>query len=152
MFIKVDRGNLFTVKPRKKTSILDWIKYQNHLSTKTLCSVPWVVLKSSIIVHCFINLLQIQRMVISGGNFRTDILKPKEVVSLLLDDDDMERKRKKPFFTNGTRLTIKFQLFQTTCMHMYRKALSLCQFSSWNVYLNTINTFLFNWLWYVFPL
>ena len=32
-------------------------------------------------------------MVISGGNFRPDVLKPKEVVSLLLDDDDMERKR-----------------------------------------------------------
>ena len=37
-------------------------------------------------------LLQIQRMVISGGNFSPDILKPKEVVSLLLDDDEMERK------------------------------------------------------------
>ncbi|KAK2185754.1 hypothetical protein NP493_223g02001 [Ridgeia piscesae] len=35
---------------------------------------------------------EIQRMVISGGNFRPDVLKPKEVVSLLLDDDDMERK------------------------------------------------------------
>ena len=33
-------------------------------------------------------------MVISGGNFRPDTLKPKEVVSLLLDDDEMERKRK----------------------------------------------------------
>jgi len=31
-------------------------------------------------------------MVISGGNFSPDILKPKEVVSLLLDDDEMERK------------------------------------------------------------
>jgi hypothetical protein len=31
-------------------------------------------------------------MVISGGNFAPDILKPKEVVSLLLDDDEMERK------------------------------------------------------------
>ena len=30
---------------------------------------------------------QIQRMVISGGNFKPDTLKPKEVVSLLLDDD-----------------------------------------------------------------
>ena len=33
-------------------------------------------------------------MVISGGNFRPDTLKPKEVVSLLLDDDEMERKSK----------------------------------------------------------
>lgn len=31
-------------------------------------------------------------MVISGGSFSPDILKPKEVVSLLLDDDEMERK------------------------------------------------------------
>ncbi|KAK3093780.1 hypothetical protein FSP39_020132, partial [Pinctada imbricata] len=37
---------------------------------------------------------EIQRMVISGGNYRTDILKPKEVVSLLLDDDEMEKKLK----------------------------------------------------------
>ena len=36
--------------------------------------------------------LQIQRMVIAGGNFRPDVLKPKEVVSLLLDDDEMHRK------------------------------------------------------------
>ena len=35
---------------------------------------------------------QIQRMVISGGNFKPDQLKPKEVVSLLLDDDEIERK------------------------------------------------------------
>lgn len=33
-------------------------------------------------------------MVISGGNFKPDTLKPKEVVSLLLDDDEMECKRK----------------------------------------------------------
>lgn len=35
---------------------------------------------------------EIQRMVISGGNFKPDTLKPKEVVSLLLDDDELERK------------------------------------------------------------
>ncbi|KAK2162943.1 hypothetical protein LSH36_89g05003 [Paralvinella palmiformis] len=35
---------------------------------------------------------EIQRMVISGGNYRPDVLKPKEVVSLLLDDDEMEKK------------------------------------------------------------
>ena len=44
------------------------------------------------IVQVIAGLLQIQRMVISGGNFSPDILKPKEVVSLLLDDDEMERK------------------------------------------------------------
>ncbi|XP_041352377.1 chromatin-remodeling ATPase INO80-like [Gigantopelta aegis] len=37
---------------------------------------------------------EIQRMVISGGNFRPDTLKPKEVVSLLIDDDEMETKLK----------------------------------------------------------
>lgn len=36
--------------------------------------------------------LQIQRMVISGGNFKPDTLKPKEVVSLLLDDEEIEAK------------------------------------------------------------
>ncbi len=34
--------------------------------------------------------VQIQKMVISGGHFRPDDLKAKEMVSLLLDDDDME--------------------------------------------------------------
>lgn len=33
-------------------------------------------------------------MVISGGNFKTDSLKPKEVVSLLLDDQEMARECK----------------------------------------------------------
>lgn len=36
--------------------------------------------------------LKIQRVVISGGNFKPDTLKPKEVVSLLLDDDELEKK------------------------------------------------------------
>uniref|UniRef100_A0A0K8STL2 Chromatin-remodeling ATPase INO80 n=1 Tax=Lygus hesperus TaxID=30085 RepID=A0A0K8STL2_LYGHE len=35
---------------------------------------------------------EIQRMVISGGNFKPDTLKPKEVVSLLLDDAELEEK------------------------------------------------------------
>ncbi|XP_065883636.1 chromatin-remodeling ATPase INO80-like isoform X2 [Dysidea avara] len=33
---------------------------------------------------------EIQKMVITGGEFRSDALKPKEVVSLLLDDEEME--------------------------------------------------------------
>ncbi|XP_013388979.2 uncharacterized protein LOC106157780 [Lingula anatina] len=37
---------------------------------------------------------EIHRMVISGGSFRPDTLKPKEVVSLLLDDSEMTRKLK----------------------------------------------------------
>lgn len=37
--------------------------------------------------------LQIQRMVISGHNtFKPDVLKPKEVVSLLIDDDSMKKR------------------------------------------------------------
>uniref|UniRef100_A0A4W5NRG7 Uncharacterized protein n=1 Tax=Hucho hucho TaxID=62062 RepID=A0A4W5NRG7_9TELE len=37
-------------------------------------------------------LCTIQRMVISGGNFKPDTLKPKEVVSLLLDDEELEKR------------------------------------------------------------
>ena len=40
-------------------------------------------------VHLFSN-SQIQKMVISGGDFKPDALKPKEMVSLLLDDEEME--------------------------------------------------------------
>lgn len=35
---------------------------------------------------------EIQRMVISGGTFKPDTLKPTEVVSLLLDDEELERR------------------------------------------------------------
>jgi len=42
-------------------------------------------------------MFQIQRMVISGGNFKPDHLKPKEVVSLLLDDEEMSKKCKHIF-------------------------------------------------------
>ncbi|XP_072402689.1 chromatin-remodeling ATPase INO80 isoform X2 [Diabrotica undecimpunctata] len=35
---------------------------------------------------------EIQKLVISGGNFKPDTLKPKEVVSLLLDDDELVQK------------------------------------------------------------
>ncbi|XP_058835212.1 chromatin-remodeling ATPase INO80 isoform X2 [Topomyia yanbarensis] len=35
---------------------------------------------------------EIQRMVITGANFKPDTLKPKEVVSLLLDDEEIELK------------------------------------------------------------
>jgi len=43
-------------------------------------------------IGIFFPKLQIQRMVISGGNFKPDTLKPKEVVSLLLDDEEIEMK------------------------------------------------------------
>lgn len=39
-------------------------------------------------------MFQIQKLVISGGNFKPDTLKPKEVVSLLLDDEEIEQKCK----------------------------------------------------------
>lgn len=35
---------------------------------------------------------EIQKLVISGGNFKPDTLKPKEVVSLLLDDEELVQK------------------------------------------------------------
>ncbi len=37
---------------------------------------------------------EIQKMVISGGDYKSDTLKPKEVVSLLLDDEEMETRCK----------------------------------------------------------
>ena len=39
---------------------------------------------------------QIQKMVISGGDFKPDALKAKEMVSLLLDDDEMETRCEPP--------------------------------------------------------
>jgi hypothetical protein len=33
-------------------------------------------------------------MVISGGSFKPDTLKPKEVVSLLIEDDELQNKSK----------------------------------------------------------
>lgn len=48
-------------------------------------------------------------MVISGGNFKPDTLKPKEVVSLLLDDEEIEAKCK--YLSNIVTLYI-FILFQ----------------------------------------
>merc|ERR1719427_1310868 len=37
---------------------------------------------------------EIQNIVISGGQFNKDVLRPKEVVSLLLDDEELETKLK----------------------------------------------------------
>ena len=47
--------------------------------------------------------LQIQKMVISGGDFKPDTLKTKEMVSLLLDDDEMKSRCKCTF-----RITVVF--------------------------------------------
>ena len=46
------------------------------------------------LIHNITLLPQIQKMVITGGEFRPDALKPKEVVSLLLDDEEMEARCK----------------------------------------------------------
>uniref|UniRef100_H3D061 Chromatin-remodeling ATPase INO80 n=1 Tax=Tetraodon nigroviridis TaxID=99883 RepID=H3D061_TETNG len=46
---------------------------------------------------------EIQRVVISGGNFKPDTLKPKEVVSLLLDDDELEKKPVRQRFVQQKR-------------------------------------------------
>lgn len=53
----------------------------------------------SLLVHmlCVAMASQIQKMVISGGDFKSDALKPKEVVSLLLDDEEMESRCKDAF-------------------------------------------------------
>lgn len=41
----------------------------------------------------FVFVAQIQKMVISGHNsFKPDVLKPKEVVSLLIDDEALKQK------------------------------------------------------------
>lgn len=54
-------------------------------------------------------MVQIQRMVISGGNFKPDSLKPKEVVSLLLDDEEIEQKCKCFTYTaNESKLKSKY--------------------------------------------
>jgi hypothetical protein len=45
-------------------------------------------------------------MVISGGNFKPDTLKPKEVVSLLLDDEELEKKRM--YFGNRSSALARF--------------------------------------------
>ncbi|XP_037942610.1 chromatin-remodeling ATPase INO80-like [Teleopsis dalmanni] len=51
---------------------------------------------------------EIQRMVISGGNFKPDTLKPKEVVSLLLDDAEIELKYRQKIEPNdGTSVNNK---------------------------------------------
>ena len=67
--------------------------------------------------HCFssamtfficIEFVQIQKIVISGGHFRPDALKPKEVVSLLLDDDEMQDKCKADAIFCVTHLPVVF--------------------------------------------
>lgn len=49
-------------------------------------------------------------MVISGGNFKPDTLKPKEVVSLLLDDEELEKKCEFRSLMNNNHKFIKSEL------------------------------------------
>lgn len=58
---------------------------------------------------------QIQRMVISGGNFKPDTLKPKEVVSLLLDDEELEKKRE--FLHDTPTYTCSVELWRALGSH-----------------------------------
>lgn len=47
---------------------------------------------------------EIQKMVISGGDYKSDTLKPKEVVSLLLDDEEMESRCE--YYTSDTLIEL----------------------------------------------
>ena len=58
----------------------------------------------------FFGPLQIQKMVISGGDFKPDALKTKEMVSLLLDDDEMKSRCK--YYLDVTTITL------CTVLHM----------------------------------
>lgn len=66
-------------------------------------------------------------MVISGGNFKPDTLKPKEVVSLLLDDDELEKKRE---CFEATRLHLDSILFFFFTINIRRKFKKKCILSS----------------------
>lgn len=64
---------------------------------------------------------EIQKMVISGGDFKPEALKAKEMVSLLLDDDEME-----------TRCKLCFALHIQRCIFFVLAimiTLSQCSFS-----------------------
>lgn len=50
-------------------------------------------------------------MVISGGNLKPDTLKPKEVVSLLLDDDEIESKCIVYSQHNLNNISIKIKMY-----------------------------------------
>ena len=50
-------------------------------------------------------------MVISGGDFKPDTLKPKEMVSLLLDDDELETRRECSLARNAI-FCVKHVVFQ----------------------------------------
>lgn len=61
-------------------------------------------------------------MVISGGNFKPDTLKPKEVVSLLLDDEEIEAKCKYSYL-NSTMIimiTLVYYLYSIIRYKIHR--------------------------------
>ena len=71
----------------------------------------------------FFGPLQIQKMVISGGDFKPDALKTKEMVSLLLDDDEM-KSRCKYIVLDVTTKTLCTVLHMYVCMYvriMYKR-------------------------------
>lgn len=60
-------------------------------------------------MSCFLP-VQIQRMVISGNNdFKPDILKAKEVVSLLIDDESLKKKLEQAQDTKQDRIVKRKQ-------------------------------------------
>ena len=57
-------------------------------------------------------------MVIAGGDFKPDTLKPKEVVSLLLDDEEMETRCK--HWESGFNMLWAHEQFRGHCaLHVF---------------------------------
>jgi hypothetical protein len=58
-------------------------------------------------------------MVISGGDFKPDTLKPKEMVSLLLDDDEMETRCKLIILSYSTSVVYLHDNLNKTVMILF---------------------------------
>lgn len=63
-------------------------------------------------------------MVISGGNFKPDTLKPKEVVSLLLDDEEIEAKCKY-FYLNSVMIIMIILVYYLFSIIRYTKFIEM---------------------------
>ena len=97
-------------------------------------------------VHCTYSLyIQIQKMVISGGDFKPDTLKPKEMVSLLLDDEEMKSRRKIECGARGIHVAVsgspphdvglgdnKMHVYTCTCI------MCMCMYNYVHVLLHTV--------------
>ena len=84
---------------------------------------------------------KIQRMVISGGNFKPDTLKPKEVVSLLCDNDENEakyrQKKVERMFLKRQYLELKIHHKNVVVLNRHQNhclyRLILFQMKSWSI-------------------